>query len=74
MRTTKDTHVHRIGWASQPDLQFICDESWSTPKWGSPDEQKTDVPGVHVADDDRLYTFDPKKVTCPLCKGKTDGA
>ena len=62
-----------IGWASQPDIQFVCDDAWSTPKWGKPEEQ-TVAPGVHVADDgDRLYTFDHAKVTCELCLAKMAG-
>lgn len=63
--------IHRIGYASQPDIQFACDETWSTPKWGTPETPITDV---FVSDDDRLYTFDNNRVTCPKCvEGMNDG-
>ncbi len=66
----KERPICRVGYASQPAIQFICDESWSTPKWGTPEEQ-TISPGVYVADDnDRPYTFDSDKVTCVACLAK----
>lgn len=71
MRKASDSPVHSIIYASQPDLQFRCDESWSTPKWG---ETNTDTPGVFIADDDRLYTFDRDSVTCTTCLAKRDGS
>lgn len=69
-RSGSDDVVHQISWASQPDLQFWCDSEWSTPKWGTTDDQYTEIREVYVADDDRLYTFNSEKVTCPACKGK----
>ena len=62
--------VHKISYASQPDVKFLCDESWSTPKWGSEEDKQTDDDDVHVADDDRHYTFEDTKVTCPECLKK----
>jgi hypothetical protein len=59
-----------IGWASQPNIQFVCDGAWSDPKWGTDDERSTDDEAVHVADNDRLYTFERDKVTCPACQAK----
>ncbi len=58
--------VHLIKWAGQPDLQFACDASWSTPAYGS---AETPAEGVYLSDDEppRLYTFDAEKVTCSVC-------
>lgn len=66
-RKASEAPIHIIGYASQPDIQFICDEAWDTPKWGSDDDVYTDTSGVYVSDTDRLYTFDRTKVTCPAC-------
>lgn len=56
--------VHLIAYASQPDIQFRCDGSWSTPRWG---DASTETEGVYLDDDGRLYTFDEALVTCPQC-------
>lgn len=64
--------VHMVDYASQPDLQIRCDQSWTTPawdgfkpggvkKWGLPE-------GVYKTDDGRNYTFEEDKITCPKCK------
>lgn len=62
-----DAPVHLIGWAQQPDLERVCDYSFTQPKWGTDADRSTTDPRIHVDDDDKLYTFDPKKVTCEHC-------
>jgi len=59
--------IHWVGWASQPDLQIWCDESFTTPSYGN---AGTDVPNVYRTADDRLYTFDCALATCAACKRK----
>lgn len=61
--------IHAIGYSSQPDIQFLCDGAWSTPKWGE-GEDTTEDEDVFVADDDRHYTFNREKVTCKKCLKK----
>lgn len=56
--------VHKVDWASQPDLLFRCDGTWETPSWTQPQLP----PGVHLADDGRFYTFDEGSITCPACR------
>ena len=55
--------VHMVDYASQPDLKFRCDGSWSTP------DLKSMVlpPGIYKAIDGRLYTFDEAKISCGVC-------
>lgn len=61
-------NVCMIVWSSQPDIQFLCDGAWSTPSW---EEDDSLPPGIHLADDDdRLYTFESKKVNCRACRQK----
>lgn len=59
--------VHLSDWAQQPDVRIACDQSWTTPAWGSEEETDTGTEGVYKADDGRLYTFDPARATCPAC-------
>jgi hypothetical protein len=56
--------IHMVDYASQPDIQFRCDESWSTPKWGHPPPISE---GVYLADNDRVYTFEDARCTCQAC-------
>lgn len=63
--TTKP--IHLSDFASQPDIRIACDQSWTTPKWGSEESKWTGIPNVHMADDDRLYTFRVALVTCEKC-------
>lgn len=70
MRKASESPVCSIQYASQPDLQFACDGVWSDPKWGPESETTTDVKGVYVADNDRLYTFDSESITCKACLAK----
>jgi hypothetical protein len=58
--------IHLCDYASQPSIQISCDQTWTTPKWG-PSGGKTSTEGVYETDDDRLYTFERSKATCPLC-------
>lgn len=59
--------VHLCTYSSHNSLQIGCDKSWTTPKWGTDAEQRTEIEGVYVADDDRRYTFTINLVTCPTC-------
>lgn len=60
-----------ISWAGQPDLQFLCDNSWSTPCWGGKAHRSgKDGKEVYLADNKRYYTFDKETTTCPKCKEK----
>lgn len=61
-----DRKICYVGWAQQPDIQFCCDSTWSSPKWGTRKDQVA-APEVYVADNDRLYTFNTSKVTCEAC-------
>lgn len=60
---SKDTRVHMVDYASQPNIQYRCDSTWSTPDW----VQGEQPPGVFLADDGRLYTFTEEKITCGTC-------
>jgi hypothetical protein len=60
--------VHLSDYASQPDVRILCDGSWTTPAWG-PTSGMTETEGVYESDDNRLYTFDKDKTTCPKCAG-----
>lgn len=71
---TLDSPVHLIHWSSHSSLQFLCDGSWGTSKWGPEDDSKTVDENVFVADDERLYTFEAEKATCEACKAKHDEA
>jgi hypothetical protein len=71
--------VHLVGYASQPSLQYVCDESWDEPAWQSDDTQtmldmlETEHDGIYLGDTGRLYTFDLTKATCGSCKSKARG-
>ncbi len=69
-----DVPVHRVGWAAQGHVQLACSDSWAEAKWGSDDETSTTDEDVHVAEDDRLYTFDEDKVTCEACAAMPTGS
>jgi hypothetical protein len=58
--------VHLVNWASQPDLQLWCSGEMTTPKWG----KKAEGSGVFLAQNDQIYTFDKRKVTCRACLEK----
>ena len=65
--------VHAVKYASQPDIQILCDDSWSTPGWGTLDTGAETK--IYKLDDGRHYTFDEQKVTCKACladKGSDD--
>ena len=62
--------VHAISSASQPEIQFACDGTYSEPKWGtSPDlaGYLTSAPWVYQAENGRLYSFESELVTCEAC-------
>jgi len=61
--------VHLIEYASQPDIQFVCDKEWSTPSWPSDAWRKGIVlpEGIYLADNKRRYTFEKSKTTCECC-------
>lgn len=61
--------IHLCDYASQPSIQILCDQSWTTPNWG-PGGGKTSTEGVYESDDGRLYTFNPELMTCPACKSQ----
>jgi hypothetical protein len=61
--------IHCIKFASQPDLQILCDESWTTPAWSKPEST---IEGTYLADSGKLYTFRDGLVTCPDCKTKME--
>lgn len=61
--------VHMVDYASQPDIQFRCDETWDTPCWKQLGERDTaKLNGVYKADGGRYYTFEEDKITCPKCR------
>ncbi len=66
------TTVHLCNYSSHNSIQIWCDESWDTAKWGLDEDKRTDDPEVYVADTDRLYTFNEKKVTCLACQNKKE--
>lgn len=73
---TIDRPVHLVGYASQPSLQYVCDESWDEPAWRSDDTAtlldwlETEHDGIFLGDTGRYYTFDLPKATCEACKAK----
>lgn len=64
-----DAPVHLGIYSDSKHIELACG-SWVEPKWGTEDEQHTEDPEVYIADDDRLYTFEPTKATCVSCKTK----
>jgi hypothetical protein len=63
--------IHWCGYASQPDIQIWCDQSWTTPKWGPGDHVHRDEAGTYYdTDDGRLYTFEYPRATCLACAQK----
>ena len=67
-----DLTVHHCDWSSQPDLHIHCDDSWTTPLWGTPSAMQAALERreIFVTEDDRYYTFDDDKVTCKACLAK----
>jgi len=63
MTATDTPVVHGVKWAGQPDLQVLCTDEWTTPRWG-----QRQVGPVHEADNGQLYTFDLARVTCAACR------
>jgi hypothetical protein len=59
--------IHLSNYSDNRSIQIYCDGSYTEPKWG-PKSGLTDVEGVYESDDERLYTFDRSKVTCPKCQ------
>lgn len=56
-----------VNYASQPDIQFFCDDSWSIPAWNQPKDLPQDI---YLADNKSYYTFEFKHVTCTKCLAK----
>lgn len=76
--------IHGIGYASQPDHQFLCDGKWGQPAWAGPN-QSMGLDGrirnasgepitperVYLSDEDgRLFSFDEALITCAACLKK----
>ncbi len=55
-----------VKYASQPDIQYWCDQSWDIPEWSQPSLP----PHVHAGQSGRLYTFYEELVDCPECVKK----
>lgn len=55
--------MHLVTEARQPDLQILCDQSWTQPGWN----QRHPHGPVFMTTDGRAYTFDPHCVTCAAC-------
>ena len=49
--------------ASQPDIQYWCDQTWDIPEWKQPHLK----PGIYLGQNNRLYTFDETLVDCEKC-------
>jgi hypothetical protein len=62
-----DAPVHLGVYSDNKWIELACG-GFVEPKWGSDDDRKTTDPEVHVADDNRLYTFNDRKATCVTCK------
>lgn len=60
--------VHMVDYASQPNIQFRCDETWDTPSWDEFNRDPKEFVGVYKAHGGRFYTFEEDKITCPVCK------
>ena len=56
--------IHYCGWSSQPDICIACGK-WTTPKWNN--KQEPLFKHVYLDDEDELYTFEKKLVTCGDC-------
>lgn len=66
--------IHLVSYASQPDLQIDCDQSWTTPagsEFAKTDEERK--PGIFLTSDGRRYTFNETKVTCEACLARMAG-
>jgi hypothetical protein len=62
----EQVEIHLVLFASQPDIQFACDSSWSVPAWNK--KEKPTLPnGCYWADDGRAYTFEKESTTCAEC-------
>jgi len=63
-----------IKYASQPDIQFACDDFWSTPAWGDQNTINDDLPpNCYHADGGRIYSFVNENITCEGCKKYLNG-
>jgi hypothetical protein len=63
-----DLIVHLCDWAVQPDIRIACTGVMTTPAWG---EHQFAEDHVYLADNEDLYTFDERLVTCPNCPKPT---
>jgi hypothetical protein len=68
----EDQTVHLCTYASQPDIQIVCDLSLTTPasdeEEASADQNSAPIgEAVHRSDDGRFYTFNREKATCLAC-------
>ncbi len=59
--------IHLVKHVIKPKIRFACDEEWEGPE---PEHlHSTSMVDVYKTNDGRFYTFEPRLVTCPKCKG-----
>ena len=64
--------IHWSDWGQQPEIRIACTQSYERP-W----EIRKDLPeGVHEVphkgEPSTIYTFNSRKVTCEVCKARTN--
>ena len=62
--------VYYCDWAAMADVHIVGIglNEWTSPKFEGHTTRKL-PPGVHLADNNKLYTFDKNKVTAPESLG-----
>ena len=69
-RPVEPSIIHLVDFATQPDIRFACDRTWSEPSWDT--KKQRELPsGIYLAENGRTYAFDAEKVTCKWCKRRT---
>jgi hypothetical protein len=59
-------------YGSQPDIQLLCDQSWTTPSYDASNETPI-IPNVYKAANERYYSFEKHNVTCEACLKAIEG-
>jgi hypothetical protein len=62
----KYADIHLANYLAQPNIQFMCDKSWSVPKQNQPALHKL-YKDIFLAENGYTYTFTESVVNCDAC-------